>query len=376
MAFEGNLETMSVADLLQWAANGRQTGTIRISRTEVTKMIYIEAGVIVSCTSTDPREFLGHFLVSHGAIGEKTLHDAVIEQERTSELFGQVLIERGKITRETLNTMLRLKAEEAIFDLFTWSAGRFLFIEGELPSHELVPISLDVQGLVLEGMRRLDEWQRIRELIPSPLAVPVAVAPLIGDEAESGDESDPGRRTVLEAVDDDRSIEEICLHTHSSEFFVFEILFHEARAGRVKIVRPRVVERESTLAEGLNGDALVELATEHLASGKLERCVRHLRASSSLEPHNRELAERIREVEDEVRSKMADEGVVASAVPALAIDGAELATLDLQPSEGFILSRVDGVSAIEAIVKISPLPEIEALLVIWRLAAGGQLQLG
>ena len=164
MAFEGNLETMTVADLLQWAANGRQTGTIRITRADLTKRIFIQNGVIVSCTSTDPREFLGHFLVSHGLIDEGDLQIGMSDQERTGDLLGQVLVERGFLTSEQLTDALRLKAEEAIFDLFTWNQGEFLFVEDELPSFELVPISLGVQGLVLEGMRRLDEWQRILEL--------------------------------------------------------------------------------------------------------------------------------------------------------------------------------------------------------------------
>lgn len=371
MAFEGNLQTMTVADLLQWAANGRQTGTIRISRAEVTKRIFIEKGVIVSCTSTDPREFLGHFLVSHGAIAEQDLQIGMTEQERTGNLLGQVLLEGGFITADQLNEMLRLKAEEAIFDLFTWDEGEFLFVDGELPSFELVPVSLGVQGLVLEGMRRLDEWQRILEVIPSVLCVPVAVRPLI----DGDDELDAGCRIVLEAVNDDRSVEDICLHTHSSEFFVCEILHREHQRSRLKVVRPRVVSSRVETAEGANGSMLLGLAGEHLTAGDLERCVRCFQAATSLEPRNHELAADVVEVEGEVRDRLAGHGVTADAIPVLEVELEELATLDLEPSEGFILSRVDGHTSVKAVVKISPLPEIDSLLVIWKLVQGGQLSL-
>lgn len=371
MAFEGNLETMPVADVLQWAANGRQTGTIRIRRAEITKRIYIQAGVIVSCTSTDPREFLGHFLVSHGAIRESDLQIAMIDQTKSGDLLGQILLERGFITTDLLNEMLRLKAEEAIFDLFTWEDGDFLFVEDEFPNVELVPISLGVQGLVLEGMRRLDEWGRIREVIPSDLCVPVAVGLLIA-EAET---LDRGCVSVLESVNDDRSIEEICLHTHSSEFFVCEILFREFEEGRLKVVRPRVVSSREPAADGMSGRSLVSAARDHLEGGDLERSVRHLQAAASLEPHDHELAESIVAVENKVRRRLGDDGVVGSAVPVVEIDLNEISKLDLEPSEGFILSRVDGATPLQAIVKISPLPEIDALLVIWKLAQGGQLGL-
>lgn len=371
MAFEGNLETMPVADLLQWASNGRQTGTVRVSNAETTKMIYIRDGVIVSCTSTDPREFLGHFLVSQGAIDESDLQGAIIDQDRFSGMLGQLLIQRDALTEERLNEMLRLKAEEAIFDLFTWTEGQFMFHEGEMPEFELVPISLGVQGLVLEGMRRLDEWRRILEGIPSDLCVPVAVQPLI----EDAETMDPGLRSVLESVDDDRSIEDICLHTHSTAFFVCEILFREVERGRIKVVRPRTASRQEVTAEGMGGESLVAAAQEHLASMEIERAVRHLQAAASLEPHNRALRERIHGVETEARGLLSGEGLGPKAVPVLAVKLEDLPKLDLEPSEGFILSRVDGMSSLEAIVKISPLAEIDAMLVIWKLLQAGQLQL-
>ncbi|MEX1311897.1 MAG: DUF4388 domain-containing protein [Candidatus Sulfomarinibacteraceae bacterium] len=371
MAFEGNLETMAVADVLQWAANGRLTGTLRISRGEITKMIYIRKGVIVSCTSTDPREFLGHFLVSKGAISESDLQEAVIDQDRFSGLLGQILIQRGAITAAELDKMLRIKAEEAIFDLFTWKDGQFLFTDGEMPVFELVPISLGVQGLVLEGMRRLDEWERILDVIPSELCVPVAVRQLVDPD----DDIDLGTRSVLESVDDDRSIEDICLHTHSSEFYVCEILFRQHRKGKLKFVRPRSGSRQRASAEGMSGDSLVQVARELLDDGELERSVRYLQAASSLEPHNHQLRDAATEVERGVRARLEDQGVTRNSVPVLEIGADELAKLDLEPSEGFILSRIDGRSPLEAIVKISPLPEIESLLVVWKLVRGGQVGL-
>lgn len=370
MAFEGNLSTMSVADLLQWAANGRQTGTIRISRGDVTKMIYIRDGVIVSCTSTDPKEFLGHFLVSRGVITEDQLQRACVTQDRSSGLLGQILIEQGALSHETLREMLRVKAEEAIFELFTWSDGIFQFDEGELPSFELVPISLDVQGLVLEGMRRIDEWARIREVIPSDFCVPVSVGRLIDPD----NKLDPGDCSVLEAVDDDRSIADICLHTHSSPFRVSEILYRTAKRGVLKFVRPRTPGRVDLPAAGTDGATLLRWAKERLDAGELERCVRYLQAALSLEPSNRGLREECAAVEAEVRRRMADDGVDLRAVPVLTVGADEFAGLTLEPSEGFILSRIDGVSRLEAIIKISPLPEIDALLVIWKLARGGQIR--
>ena len=73
MAITGNLETMSLAELLQWLANGRQTGTLIVNNGSVEKKIFLRDGSVLSSSSSDPRGFLGHFLVSKGVIGEDDL---------------------------------------------------------------------------------------------------------------------------------------------------------------------------------------------------------------------------------------------------------------------------------------------------------------
>jgi hypothetical protein len=189
------------------------------------------------------------------------------------------------------------------------------------------------------------------------------------------DKMDPGRRSVLGSVDDDRSIEDICLHTHSTEFYVCDILVRELQQGRIKIVRPRAVARRDETAAGMSGESLVKTARGRLEAGELETAIRHLQAAASLEPHDRALREQISGVEVDVRRRLAESGIGPTAVPELAIGIGELSALDLAPSEGFILSRIDGRSPLGTILKISPLAEIDALLVIWKLVRGGQLRL-
>ncbi len=58
MGITGNLKTMALSDIFGWLSNGRVTGTLMVSNGEVVKSIYFRDGAIVSCNSTDPREFL------------------------------------------------------------------------------------------------------------------------------------------------------------------------------------------------------------------------------------------------------------------------------------------------------------------------------
>ncbi len=380
MSINGTLQTMSLAEILQWLAGGQQTGTLSISNGIEETKVFFQDGEIVSSSSSDPMGYLGQFLISKGVITEEVLAQAIAVQEEQGGLLGEILVDGGAVEQEILDQMLKLKTEENIFELFAWKEGTFEFLDGELPHQGLVPMSIHVTGLVMEGMRRLDHAEAIMRLIPSPQCVPVSVAPLTDEN-----EMDPGWVGVLEAVDDDRSVEDICLHTHSSEAFVSQVLYQKITEGKIKIVRPRPVAADSMGSKPVVGavgtapasgtEALLAEANEHLKNGAYEPAARHLRAAASLDPHNRELELVVKGLEAEVMAGIEGDGISPGVVPVLEAALDDLRNMSFSPEEGFILSRINGSSDIGSIVTISPLSELDSLLVFWRLARGGHITL-
>jgi hypothetical protein len=96
-----------------------------------------------------------------------------------------------------------------------------------------------------------------------------------------------------------------------------------------------------------------------------------MRAAGSLEPDNRELAREIRSLEDELRAALQESGLEKGGTPVLTASPAELTRASLSPEEGFILSRVGGGTGLGEILKISPLPELEAMVVFHKLVRSG-----
>ncbi|MGZ5428375.1 MAG: DUF4388 domain-containing protein [Thermoanaerobaculia bacterium] len=253
MAIAGNLRTMQLSELLQWLSAGMKTGTLVVRGVPGEKRIYFNNGRVTSSSSTLEREHLGRFLVGFGFITEEELIRALEVQQESRILLGKILVMIGAIKEEELADLLRLKAAETIYDIFLWTEGSFAFIDGETPSLPMVPISSDITGIVMEGLRRYDEWQRIKTRVPTMRAIPSVVLPV---EADLGERD----KMILDAANGHRAIDQIALETHNPEFHVAKLMFDLMLTGHVRLVG----EREETAAEPVFED--VESVEEESSS--------------------------------------------------------------------------------------------------------------
>jgi hypothetical protein len=384
MGIVGNLKTMQLEELLQWLSLSKKTGTLEINGAKTAKKIYFRDGLIVSSSSTRPEEYLGHFLVSHGMITEESLSEAISLQEKSHMLLGKILVTRGWLTEDRLHQMLRLKTEESIYDVFYWEEGDFRFHDDLLPESAMVPMTLDVTGILMEGVQRVDEFRRIRKLIPNESAIPVVIAEL------NYEDLDAGERLILDLVNDERTVEEIRLQTHSSDFHVCRILYRQWQEGRLKVVKPRYRDGSSgaipaavvaaavsaaTPAGPLTATTLVEAANQFMSQKSYESALRHLRAARSLEPDNPQIQELLANSEKAIRDSIEGGGVTLVSVPQLAVSFEQLTSSKLSPQEGFLLTRVNGTYDIQSLLKITPMPQLDALLVFWKLSKEGFIKM-
>jgi len=218
-------------------------------------------------------------------------------------------------------------------------------------------------------MERLEEWDAIRALIPSTDAVPV----IVGNPSDGPDLS-TGEEAVVAAIDDDRSVAEICLHTHSSEYFVSNVLRKLAEAGKLKVVRPRPLEGLDPV-KSADSTTLAAQAWRHFERGDFQRAMRHAHAAASLEPDNAKVRKDVTRLETALHETLDDEGVKLDRVPRVLVQSSDLTALNLTPEEGFILTRIDGRSTVGTILKVTPIPILDAMLVFHRLLQAGHIRL-
>ena len=231
-------------------------------------------------------------------------------------------------------------------------------------------MNMDVQMLVLEAMQRVDEWKRIREVILSPRAIPVLVAQIDDPNLT------PGERLILGGVDDQATVGDISLHTHSSDFYASKVLFDQWKQGRLKVVNPKsAAPSAGALPIAVDAPALMRFGQTYLQNGDYERAVRHYRAARSLDPESKAVLGAVQKAEEQMKTELEKMGVALTSVPVLSRKMEELTTVSISPQEGFILSRINGTYDIQSILKISPMPSLEAQIVFWKLLRGGHITL-
>jgi len=382
MALSGNLKTMLPGDLLQWLSLGQKTGTLVISNKRVEKKIFFRKGRVISSASNDPREYLGQFLMSHGYLTEPELKKAMEVQLHSGILLGKILVMIDVISEDDLQRLMRRKAEEEIYDIFLWNDGDFYFVDDELPQMEMVPLQVDVTGIIMEGTRRVDEWSRIRELVPNQGVIPLPVKEVDYGELEEVEEP------IVRAIDGKRTIADIVLESRSSEFVVSSTVYALVRHGFATLVDPdtqkmaRITEEmihaaaaPAEFSEDNEIQSLLNAAQSALKTRDYEKTQRLLRAAQNLDPNHAKVRSAIKGAETVILGELRTQGVIDSKVPKVSRSLDDITQMNFSPNEGFILSRINGQWDIGSLIKISPIRETDAMLIFHKLWRDGIIAL-
>ena len=93
MSLTGNLETMPLPDILQFLGLGRKTGVLSIDSPIGKKLLVVEGGEAIFCSSNGPKEYLGAHLLARTPLKEADLERAFRLQRESGRRLGEVLVD-------------------------------------------------------------------------------------------------------------------------------------------------------------------------------------------------------------------------------------------------------------------------------------------
>ncbi len=425
MPVQGNLATMSLTEILQWLGNSGKTGTLSIERNKVVKRILVRDGRVIACASQEPSDMLGHFLVSRGKISEETLREALTLQETQHTHLGRILVSSGALAEDDLRSLLEDKARETIFGLFEWDDAAFRFADGESADSNIYAVDMRVEDILLRGAQRWDEMQRFRTVFNDPGIVLRRTSRV----PPSGIFRNRMARRIFESINGERTVAEILLHAHGSEYVVTKFLYELFRAGVAEIAEVKLVERDpappvrqpdaivgllacaqvhspeatpvprsiggvvsaqpalaaaqpagtSARVPGSTPSAVdggdLEIARRLLNRGEFDSALEILDRAYKAQPGDEALRRLLAEAEASFVEKAYRHYLPPTKIVTLARAVESLTTERLSPTEFFLLSRIDGTWDVKSIIQITPLREVDVLRTLKRMREKGLIEL-
>jgi hypothetical protein len=362
---------MSLVDLLQFLAAGRKSGTLKFDRGKITKQVYFHNGLIVGSKSNDPREYLGQVLLHYGKVDEAQLKAAREAQRTSGAKLGEVLVAQGFLTENEVLAILKTRTLDAIYDLFMWNEGEFEFYDDEQAPDDLLLIEVEPTNVIMEGIYRIDELARYRTLVPSDRAILELSAGWTSTLTKLGKEF----HQIMFLIEKKMPVAEICYHMHASAFHVYGQLYTLISEGAARVTGETAADAPPL---GVEIEDLPESVTEMIwsAERKLETdpeaALEIIHEALQQQPNNPEAQALLPTAEEKyVKYVYTTSGLTPRSVPQLRISTAEMTNLQLDPQEGFVLSRINGAWDIQAILSICPFREADCLRMIKKLMERG-----
>jgi hypothetical protein len=165
---QGKIADFSIPEIFQLVSSQGKSGSLAISGNDRVTIFLFAEGLIVDVQPDrrEPRSLLGTMLRDAGYLTDSDLKRFLDAQGAGGKKIGELLVEKGKISREVLARYLALQIRECIFDALSLRDGEYRF-EGfavRPPPWGGEPFRPDV--LMMEGMQYLDEYPLFRGKLP------------------------------------------------------------------------------------------------------------------------------------------------------------------------------------------------------------------
>ncbi len=238
-AISGDLSEIQLTEVLQLLKYQGRDGVLILSRNDMELAVFFRKGTIAFARArgVDEEFLLGRFLLEIGAMTRGDL-DVFIKNrgENPGMLLGEQLLKLGDITQDELQMALEKQTQELLYESIRWPDGEFAFYVGSQSLEQAAsPLDLSVDFIIMEGVRRVDEWGIIEkeikdfERILAPNRDSTGVRKLV--------KLRPEEKAILSLVDGQRTIRDIIRISKRSSFDTCKVLY--------QLVTSRIIRKKT-----------------------------------------------------------------------------------------------------------------------------------
>jgi DNA-binding response OmpR family regulator len=236
----GDLRVVPLAEVLQLIDHQEQSGVLHVTRGAARIDLYFRKGRIDQALGEGLAEdlLLGRYIVDAELMNRTDFDGFLSSRQPGTRLIGSQLVRLGYLGPSDLKAALARQTAELVYETLRWRWGRFDFTAGrDLPAPVVeASLELDVEAILMEGFRRVDEWHLIERAIDD-----FDLVFLRNEDAVA--QMGRGRLTreelaILELVNGKNTVKDIVRKSRMGSFEVSKMLY---RLLSIKLVRRRVL---------------------------------------------------------------------------------------------------------------------------------------
>jgi hypothetical protein len=223
----------TLCDILALLGQTGWRGELNVRVGVENRSVFVDSGNVVGARTNVEEEHLGRILFRFGAIDDEQ-YDKVMERVREGELFGSAAVELGILRRNQVYTYLGKQVEEIVFSLMRIADGMYCFLDGFDDADLVFRHNGSINGLLMDGVTRMDEMLYFAQRIPSSDYIP--------ERLRGKEPSDEVLRSVWQHIDGQSSVLEISRVLNLGEFETTKQLF--------QLIQSKVIEMRPPAAKG------------------------------------------------------------------------------------------------------------------------------
>ena len=228
------LTRMTVMEMTNMIATAAWRGELHIID-EHHRTLRFDQGALKGARSDAPDDRLGEVLFRAGVLTRAQVRE-IAQVLGPHKRFGEVCVSQGYIDASELYKHLQQQAQDVFFSALIVSEGAFAFIVGE-DADDNATMHLSVQGLLMEGVQRIDEMALFRDKIPH-----AGLCPEQRLDAPEAKKLDERAQRVLALADGVRTLDDIARITGYGEFATTKAVYHLLQQKQVSLRTPSNVD--------------------------------------------------------------------------------------------------------------------------------------
>ncbi|MCK4236466.1 MAG: DUF4388 domain-containing protein [Candidatus Krumholzibacteria bacterium] len=243
MALEGNVKDFGLSEIFQLIAIQKKSGMLSVAGGN-TMVIFFKDGKVISTRDRrnkihDP---LKDYLIRYGFIYADEMNKIQRIQAKTNLDLTDILVSEKYFSEDELKVIFAEQIQESIQEVLSWPKSHYKFIIGKQVLHGINAFaSLKVEGLLMESMRRIDEFPEFKRIFPSEEMVLMR----LDASGEKPAELDEHEEFIYDLLENELSLAELTSHARMPRFCTYESLKTLIEKGMLQIIKkPKPLENE------------------------------------------------------------------------------------------------------------------------------------